>query len=29
VRGEQFVRMSDTGGVPSLMAKFRCSGGAR
>jgi len=25
VRGETFIRMSDTGGSPSLMAKFRCS----
>jgi hypothetical protein len=25
VRGEIFYRMSDTGGAPSLMAKYRCA----
>jgi DNA-binding beta-propeller fold protein YncE len=29
VRGDVFYRMSDTGGAPSLMSKFRCSPTAR
>ena len=29
VRGDVFYRMSDTGGAPSLMSKFRCSASAR
>jgi len=29
VRGDTFYRMSDTGGSPSLMGKFRCKPSAR
>ena len=29
VRGDVFYRMSDTGGAPSLMSKFRCSAATR
>jgi hypothetical protein len=29
VRGDAIIRMSDTGGAPSLMAKFRCRPAAR